>query len=382
MCREAGRAGGTPCAQGAARRRPSPCLLPAHAPLPPASPLPACPFRPFPRPWTFLQGTGAQRLGLVAQQVRQVMERHGAEGLNVVKASAQASARNLGWKRLLLSHSAVQPGCCACCALRCQTACCACWRSLPRCTPPPLPSQVQGTLSIDFSALQTLMMSALQRVLADAAELRRSQGAFQLAVLGRLEALAAAQQAEGGGLQVLLQGGSRLGGKSRGGDSPRGVFDDEEEVSEGSEEEWREAEGELRDTSEAQAAEWLMARLSEQAGARGISKVSTARGLQLGWVGLRKPGRCPLLCRSCPAAQDGLCCAVLGAWHHACFTALPPLPLPQKLAGDLSRAALWECYREALSAPPELIADGSQQRSLGGQFIKLAKKRVQAEKMR
>lgn len=145
---------------------------------------------------------------------------------------------------------------------------------------------MQGTLSIDFTALQTLMMSVLQRVLADAAELRRSQGAFQLAVLGRLEALAAVQQAGGGLLQVLLRGGSGLGGGGGGhGGSPRDapglsrlLASDDDEMdtsggSEGEEQQWQEPpedEGELAGMSEVQAAKWLMAQLGEQAGARGI----------------------------------------------------------------------------------------------------------------
>lgn len=148
---------------------------------------------------------------------------------------------------------------------------------------------LQGMLAIDYAALQTLLLSSLQSVLRDQAELRDSQGAFQLAVMGRLERLSlAAQQvgAAGGGLSVLLRG-SGSGGS--GGNAARFASleqllasdsDEEMATSEGSggqeeeEGQGQEDEGELRGLSEVQAAQWLMDRLSEQAGSRGIYTVS------------------------------------------------------------------------------------------------------------
>lgn len=50
--------------------------------------------------------------------------------------------------------------------------------------------------------------------------------------------------------------------------------------------------------------------------------------------------------------------------------------------GELSRPALWELLQQALTAPAELTAEGDRQRTLGGQFIALAKRHMQAEKQR
>ncbi len=174
----------------------------------------------------------------------------------------------------------------------------------------PPPPTAQGSLAVDFAALQTLLMSALKQVHADTEELRRTQSAFQLMVLGRLETMAAAQQVAGGELEVLLRsgsgaseasggssGGSRAGASgavaaaggaaaAAGGGLPAspslGQFlgpdedydmatSDSGEGSEegaGSEAGEQADEGELRGMSEVQAAHWLMARLCEQAGAQ------------------------------------------------------------------------------------------------------------------
>lgn len=50
--------------------------------------------------------------------------------------------------------------------------------------------------------------------------------------------------------------------------------------------------------------------------------------------------------------------------------------------GTLSRPALWELLQQALTAPAELTSEGDRARTRGGQFIALAKRRVQAEKQR
>ena len=54
----------------------------------------------------------------------------------------------------------------------------------------------------------------------------------------------------------------------------------------------------------------------------------------------------------------------------------------QHLASELSRSALWEVYQETVNAPAGLTAEGDRQRTLGGQFIKLAKKRIAEDKIR
>lgn len=103
--------------------------------------------------------------------------------------------------------------------------------------------------------------------------------------------------------------------------------------------------------------------------------------LRSGQFSLQQPLSCSLFLSDAPACQP------LASPKHpepalVCLAShLPHLPFPQKLAGDLSLAALWETYQATLSAPAELTADGTAQRSLGGKFIKLAKKRIQAEKM-
>ncbi|KAI7838087.1 hypothetical protein COHA_008096 [Chlorella ohadii] len=212
------------------------------------------------------------KASLLAQHVSDVLKRHEAEGLNIVKADAQ------------------------------------------------------GSLAVDFAALQTLLMSALKQVHADTEELRRTQSAFQLMVLGRLETMAAAQQVAGagGGLPASPSLGQFLGPDE---DYDMATSDSGEGSEEGAGSEAGEQadEGELRGMSEVQAAHWLMARLCEQAGAQ---------------------------------------------------------KMYLKLAGDLSLGALWETYQATLAAPAELTADGTAQRTLGGKFIKLAKQRIQAEKMR
>lgn len=284
--------------------------------------------------------------------------------------------------------------------------------------PAPLPTQ--SSLAVDFAALQTLLMSALKQVHADTAELRRTQSAFQLMVMGRLETMAAAQQAGGGGLEVLLRTGSGASGVSSvsgasGSDAGPGVGaggglaacpslarflgPDEDydmassENEEGSEEEAPPAEeqpeeGELRGMSEVQAAHWLMAQLCEQAGAQKLYLVSRLGGGQQlrACSGAKARWRaCTMLVKSCCTGQHDCiagACEMQQCLLVSVFFPAPTSLRPQKLAGDLSLAALWETYQAALAAPPEPTNDGTAQRTLGGVFIKLAKKRIQAEKMR
>ena len=177
-------------------------------------------------------------------------------------------------------------------------------------------------------------MSAIKQVHADTAELRRTQSAFQLMMMGRLEKMAAAQQAASGGLEVLLRrtgsgtsGGGSRGGSETGGSGPAGgasgaasgaasgglapsaslaqfLGPDEDydmassEGGEGSEAEEAPAgqqpdEGELRGMTEVQAAHWLMARLCEQAGAQKLYLVGVGSesSLHLSQISVMSCGR-------------------------------------------------------------------------------------------
>jgi hypothetical protein len=53
--------------------------------------------------WHRLQGAAAQRLGVMAQQVRAVLERHGALGTNIVREDAQVGCWG-GSGRLLMNR--------------------------------------------------------------------------------------------------------------------------------------------------------------------------------------------------------------------------------------------------------------------------------------
>lgn len=55
---------------------------------------------------------------------------------------------------------------------------------------------------------------------------------------------------------------------------------------------------------------------------------------------------------------------------------------PQKFVEELGREALQEVYEQAVGSAPELTAKSDRPRSLGGQFINLARSRMQQEKMR
>lgn len=57
-------------------------------------------------------------------------------------------------------------------------------------------------------------------------------------------------------------------------------------------------------------------------------------------------------------------------------------PALQKLASKLQLSELWSIYQQTISAPTELTAAGDRPRSLGGQFIKLAKKQLSAADVR
>lgn len=59
-----------------------------------------------------------------------------------------------------------------------------------------------------------------------------------------------------------------------------------------------------------------------------------------------------------------------------------PARRAQNFAEQLSRRALQELLEAATGSPAGLTAQGDRQRSLGGQFIKLAKKRLHDEKIR
>ena len=80
-------------------------------------------------------------------------------------------------------------------------------------------------------------------------------------------------------------------------------------------EEEEEEAAELRGMSEAQAADWLMGRLSEQAGARGIYKVRAAQGC-CGWGGRGLRGLGEACAPHCAAA----------AWLHCPERLLPAPP--------------------------------------------------------
>ena len=76
--------------------------------------------------------------------------------------------------------------------------------------PPPPPPPLQGRPAIDYARLQALALPALRSALADAPGLHQAQAALQLALAGRLQALADAAQPGGGGGEAT-DGGAGAG---------------------------------------------------------------------------------------------------------------------------------------------------------------------------
>lgn len=254
------------------------------------------------------QGTDAQRLGLVAQQVRGVLERHGDQDLNLVKEDSRVrwrAAASAAWCRCccaaagsaVLRWSWLCAWCCVLCgncgspalhALSCAASPCS--------TLPHIPFPLQGQLAIDYAGLQTVLLSAMQQVLANAQEQKQNQIAFELAVLGLLEVRQSATMAGGGSQAALLSSSSGASASSSLQEASSTVTmaqlmdaDDLEMESStggsGSDDSDSESEtpepsaGDLEGLDRQQAAQLLMDRLGEQPGARKLYLVRTAADL-------------------------------------------------------------------------------------------------------
>ncbi|KAL4856329.1 Endoribonuclease Dicer 1 [Chlorella vulgaris] len=234
--------------------------------------------------------TELKRLGLVAQQVREVLERHEAGGTNIVREDSQ------------------------------------------------------GMLSVDYSGLLVLSLVALKKVSSDAEETRAALGAMQLTYASRIEELAqqVASLRSGAKAEVSSAQSSVLAAPSQStsgiqlvAEAVTGCSDDdddaslafladtgdvemsssrsgEEEVDAATSSGGEPPAGQLAGLTEVQVAEWLMAKLGEQAGAR---------------------------------------------------------KMYLKLASKLELSELWSIYQRTISAPTELTAAGDRPRSLGGHFI-------------
>ncbi|EFN54011.1 hypothetical protein CHLNCDRAFT_58365 [Chlorella variabilis] len=249
------------------------------------------------------KGTDAQRLGVVAQQVRAVLEQHGATDMNLVRQDPQ------------------------------------------------------GALSVDYGGLQVLLPAAVQQLLADRQELKKAQSTMQLTVLGQMQELAEAVKV----LQLAAVASScssseTAAAASTASSSASGSSamlagmageEDQDEASlaflmDGGDVEMESSVGEAEEAwaqddsssppsndfaalTDEQATDFLMQRLAEQPGAR---------------------------------------------------------KLYMNLVSKLSRGALWKVYEQMLRAAPELTAAGDRLRSLGGAFIKQAKRRISEEELR
>ena len=133
---------------------------------------------------------------------------------------------------------------------------------------------------MDYGALQVLLLSALQKALADQQELRDAQGSMQLSVMGRIQELSEAVRR----LQAGLASGSSGAGEGplarvpsatsagslQSEDSLAQLVDagDVEMASGGEEEAVVEAAGDFAGLSDEEAAQLLMDRLQEQPGTR------------------------------------------------------------------------------------------------------------------
>jgi hypothetical protein len=235
---------------------------------------------------------------------------------------------------------------------------------------------LQGRLSVDYDGLQVLTLTALQKVAADSEALQQAQTAMQLAVMGRLQELAAVVQELQAGTAsdsdststAMLREVSSLAQLTAGDDvdmtSSSGEEEEEEEEQGGDEL----PAGKLAGLSPEQAAAWLMDGLGEQAGAHGAYKVRVDGA---GWEGGRAAD-------CIDAGALGLRVPLFPADRSRCIVH----SIPQDLVCKLSLGALWECYQAAISGPPEMVAGGSRPRTRGGQFIRLAKARAAAEKSR
>jgi hypothetical protein len=254
-------------------------------------------------------------------------------------------------------------------------------------------------LSIDYSGLQVLLLGALQQVLADTGKARDAQATMQLTVAGRIEEIAQAVASLRSGAKAKASSApSTAPSQSSSGtllaaEAVTGCSDDddaslafladtgdvemsssssgEEEVGAAASSGGEPLAGQLAGLTEEQAADWLMAKLGEQAGARKMYLVRR-NSLEASSVSCRPALMLPAL--HCAAGW-----IYAHVWHSlwACKLICDPFTLPlQKFASQLELSELWSIYQETVRAPTELTAAGDRPRSLGGQFIKLAKKHI------
>lgn len=230
-----------------------------------------------------MQGSEAQQLGVMAQQVRAVLEQHGAGGLNLVKEGPQ-----------------VRHSCGSSCSSKAAPALRErrhwsrlCVPAVPTrlwCLSPPSRS-LQGLLSVDYGGLGTLTMLALKQVIQDVAQLREAHATLQLTAAGHLDGRAAAASLQG--LQRSASGSSAGAASTPSAASATSVAlleagrDEYMLESSGSEGEGSTAEGaaaatppagDLAGLSDDAAAQHLMQALGEPPSSKGMFKVRSACG--------------------------------------------------------------------------------------------------------